>query len=120
MTGSYTTGGGGCTPSGTTLCNGSSVSGLSASRNNWTSTYTLDVPAGASNLSFSIAGGSGDADLYVRLGSAPTTSSYNCRPYLNGNNETCTFSAPTAGRYYVRIRAYSTFSGVTLSTSFTP
>ena len=120
LTGSYTTGGGGCTPSGTTLCNGSSVSGLSASRNNWTSTYTLDVPAGASNLSFSIAGGSGDADLYVRLGSAPTTSSYNCRPYLNGNNETCTFSAPTAGRYYVRIRAYSTFSGVTLSTSFTP
>ena len=120
LTGSYTTGGGGCTPSGTTLCNGSSVSGLAASAGNWTSTYTLDVPAGASNLSFSIAGGSGDADLYVRLGSAPTTSSYSCRPYLNGNNETCTFSAPTAGRYYVRIRAYSTFSGVTLSTSFTP
>ncbi|WP_371280305.1 S8 family serine peptidase [Dokdonella sp.] len=121
LTGSYTTGGGSsCTPSGTVLCNGSSVSGLSATRNNWTSTYTLVVPAGASNLSFQIAGGSGDADMYVRLGSAPTTSSYNCRPYLNGNNETCTFTAPTPGTYYVRIRAYSTFSGVTLSTSYTP
>lgn len=120
LTGSYTTGGSGCTPSGTTLCNGSSVSGLSANRNSWTSTYTLVVPAGASNLTFQIAGGSGDADMYVRLGSAPTTSSYNCRPYLNGNNETCTFTAPTPGTYYVRIRAYSTFSGVTLSTSYTP
>ena len=35
-----------------------------------------------------MAGGSGDADLYVRYGSQPTTSSYTCRPYLNGNNET--------------------------------
>ncbi|MGB2789422.1 MAG: PPC domain-containing protein, partial [Dokdonella sp.] len=106
--------------SGTVLCNGSQVSGLSASRNNWTSTYTLVVPAGATNLKFTIAGGTGDADMYVRLGAAPTTTSYNCRPYLSGNNETCTFAAPTAGTYYVRVRAYSAFSGVTLSTSFTP
>lgn len=112
-------GGGGCTPSGTVLCSGSTVAGLSATRNNWTSTYTLVVPAGASNLSISIAGGSGDADLYVRLGSAPTTSSYTCRPYTSGNSETCSFSAPTAGTYYIKVRAYATFSGVTLSTNFT-
>jgi PKD repeat protein len=117
---SVTVSGGGCTPSGTVLCNGSVISGLSASRNNWTSTYTLVVPAGATNLSFSISGGSGDADLYVRLGSAPTTSSYNCRPYTSGNNETCSFAAPTPGTYYVRLRAYRTFSGVTLTTSYTP
>jgi PKD repeat protein len=110
----------GCTPAGTVLCNGSVISGLSASRNNWTSTYTLVVPAGATNLSFAISGGSGDADLYVRLGSAPTTSSYTCRPYTSGNNETCSFAAPTPGTYYVRLRAYATFSGVTLTTSYTP
>ena len=85
-----------------------------------TEIYTLVVPAGATNLKFTIAGGTGDADMYVRLGAAPTTTSYNCRPYLSGNNETCTFAAPTAGTYYVRVRAYSAFSGVTLSTSFTP
>ena len=111
---------GGCTPSGTVLCNGTVISGLSATKNNWTATYTLVVPAGASNLNISIAGGSGDADLYVRLGSAPTTTSYTCRPYTAGNNETCTFAAPTAGTYYVKIRAYAAFSGVTLSNSFTP
>ncbi len=110
----------GCTPSGTVLCNGTTISGLSATKNNWTSTYTLVVPAGASNLSFSISGGSGDADMYVRLGSAPTTTSYTCRPYTAGNNETCSFATPTAGTYYVSIRAYQTFSGVTLTNAYTP
>lgn len=103
-------GGGG----GTVLTNGVPVSGLAASRRNWTSVYTLMVPAGRPSLTVQISGGTGDADLYVKVGSAPTTSSYNCRPYLNGNNETCTFTAPAAGTYYIAIRAYATFSGVTL------
>ncbi|MGN6519125.1 MAG: PPC domain-containing protein, partial [Dokdonella sp.] len=50
----------------------------------------------------------------------PTSSSYLCRPYLSGNSETCTFASPTAGTYHVRINAYTTFSGVTLTPSFTP
>ncbi len=120
LTGSYTTGGGGgCTPSGTVLCDGSTITGLSASAGNWTSVYTIDVAAGASNLTVSIAGGSGDADLYVRFGSAPTTTSYTCRPYKSGNSETCSISAPSAGKYYISVRAYSTFSGVSLSTAIT-
>ncbi len=86
---------------------------LSASRRNWVR-RTLEVPAGASQVQFSISGGSGDADLYIRYGSQPTTSSYNCRPYLNGNNETCTFSNPPEGTWHIGIRAYRSFSGVTL------
>src|SRR5690606_18608558 len=61
----------------------------------------------------------GDADLYVRSGSAPTTTSYDCRPYQSGNNETCTFAAPTAGTYHVMVRGYSAFSGVTLTANYT-
>jgi xanthomonalisin len=118
LTGSYTAGGGG--GGGTTLSNGVPVTGLAASTGNWTSDYTLVVPSGATNLKFQISGGTGDADLYVRLNAAPTTSSYTCRPYLSGNSETCTFSAPTAGTYHVSVRAYATFSGVTLTPSFTP
>lgn len=116
LTGSYTAGGGG----GTTLTNGTPVTGLAATSGNWTSVYTLVVPSGATNLSFKTSGGTGDADLYVRLGGAPTTSSYTCRPYLSGNNETCSWTAPTPGTYYVSLRAYSTFSGVTLTPAFTP
>jgi serine protease len=65
-----------------------------------------------------IAGGSGDADLYVRFGSAPTDTTYACRPYLSGNTETCTISAPSTGTYYIRVKAYSTFSGVTLTATY--
>ena len=61
-----------------------------------------------------------DADLYVKRGSAPTTSSYDCRPYVTGNSETCNISPATAGTYYVMVRAYSSYSGVTLTGSYTP
>ena len=104
---------------GNTLQNGVPVSGLSATTGN-ALYYTMVVPSGASNLNIKIAGGTGDADLYVKLGSTPTTSSYDCRPYVTGNSESCTASAPTPGTYYVMVRAYSSYSGVTLTGSYTP
>jgi Zn-dependent metalloprotease len=88
--------------------------GLSASTNNALN-YQFVTPSGAQAVSFSISGGTGDADLYVRFGSAPTTSTYDCRPYLNGNSESCVFNPAQAGTYHVMVRAYSTFSGVTLT-----
>ncbi|MCF2857152.1 pre-peptidase C-terminal domain-containing protein [Pseudoalteromonas sp. SMS1] len=87
--------------------------GLSASKSNWTHN-TFDVPAGTAKLTVTISGGSGDADLYVRFGSQPTTSSYECRPYENGNSETCTITNPNAGTWHLGVRAYETYSGVKL------
>ena len=92
----------------------SSVNLPTVSTGNWSSTYTEAVAAGQT-VTISIAGGTGDADLYVRAGSAPTTSSYTCRPYKTGNSETCTLTPSTATTYYIKVRAYSTFSGVVLS-----
>jgi hypothetical protein len=66
-------------------------------------------------IRFQISGGTGDADLYVRFGSAPTTTQYDCRPYLAGNSESCEFNPASDGDYYVMIRAYSAYSGVTLT-----
>jgi len=100
------------------LSNGVTVSNLAASTGAELY-YTLDVPAGATDLSFSMNGGSGDADLYVRFGAQPTTSTYDCRPYQTGNTETCTISNVQAGTYHVMVRAYSSFSGVNLTGSFT-
>lgn len=102
------------------LVSGVPVNNLSATTGNFGPIYFMNVPAGKTKLTFTIAGGSGDADLYVRLGAAPTTSSYTCRPYLSGNSETCTFNAPATGTYYVGVRAYSTYSGVTLTGTTTP
>ena len=75
---------------------------------------------GATDLSFVMSGGSGDADMYVRFGSAPTTSTYDCRPYRNGNNETCNISNVQGGTYHVMLRGYSSYSGTSLVGSFTP
>ena len=113
LTGSFTAGGGG----GNQLQNGVPVTGLSGAANS-TRSYTINVPAGATNLQFAMSGGSGDADLYVRRGAAPTTAAYDCRPYLTGNNETCTFAAPQAGTWHVTVRGYSAYSGVSLRGSY--
>ncbi|ABC29284.1 Zinc metalloprotease (elastase) [Hahella chejuensis KCTC 2396] len=80
--------------------------------------YKLSVPAGATDLVFTMSGGSGDADMYVKFGSKPSTSSYDCRPYKNGNDEVCAFEAPSEGDYYVMLRGYSSYSGVTLVGDF--
>ncbi len=105
-------------PTGTVVLN---VALPSQSTGTTSSTYSVTVPAGTTSLVFNIAGGTGDADMYVRLGAAPTTTTYNCRPYLGGNAETCTFNNPTAGSvYYVNVRAYSAYSGVTLKATRTP
>lgn len=61
-----------------------------------------------------ISGGSGDADLYVKKDSAPTTSSYDCRPYTSGNTETCDMSSLGAGTYYIMVLGYRPVTGLTL------
>jgi serine protease len=93
------------------------VKNISSSRSQW-KRYTYVVPSGVTKLTVNISGGTGDADLYVRLGTAPTTSTYQCRPYLNGNAETCTINNPTAGTWHFGLYGYSAFSGVTLKASY--
>ncbi len=102
-------------PDDNALENGVAKTGLSADSGDKL-TYTFDVPSDATNISITINGGSGDADLYVKLGSEPGNFSYDCRPYKNGNNETCNMNG--GGKYYINIKAYSSFSGVTLTGSY--
>ena len=80
--------------------------------------FSVRVPAEASNLLISIAGGNGDADLYVRAASRPTASTYDCRPFSAGNAESCSIPVPVAGTYHVMLSGYSTYSGVRLKASW--
>tara|TARA_B100001059_G_scaffold39065_1_gene31610 strand:+ start:1896 stop:3719 length:1824 start_codon:yes stop_codon:yes gene_type:complete len=75
--------------------------------------YTFSVDS-ASNVTVAISGGTGDADLYVKAGSKPSTSSYDCRPYRTGNNEQCSVSVLPGVTYHVLLRGYTNYSGVTL------
>lgn len=100
------------------LTNGVPVTGVANAEVGSFKFYSLVVPAGQSTVSFTISGGTGDADMHVNFGTKPTTTVYQCRPYLNGNAETCTFTPPSAGTYWVGLHAYSAFSGVTLTGTY--
>ncbi len=84
------------------------ISGGTGSETHW----EFDATDANSSVTFNMSGGTGDADLYVKLGSAPTSSSYDCRPYASGNTEACNFT--NAGTYYVMVNGYSAYSGTTL------
>ena len=111
---------GGVTPPGTTitLTNGVAVTSISGSTGTWKH-YKITVPSGQSSLAIVMSGGTGDADMYVKRGAQPTSSVYDYRPYLNGNNETVTVTNPVAGDWYISLYAYSSFSGVTLRATYT-
>ena len=96
------------------LSNNVPRSNLSAARGGKLN-FKFAVPAGQTQLSFRITGGSGDADLYVKYGQLATTSVWDQRPYLNNSNETVTLTNPAAGDYFIMINAYTAFSGVTLT-----
>jgi len=91
-----------------------SLTGLSGARNAFTH-RSVTVPAGALTLSVIVAGGTGDADLYVRQTSQPTTATFNCRPFLTGNSEFCTINAPAAGTWFVSLRGFAAYSGAALT-----
>jgi len=109
------TGGGGGP---TQLTSGVPVTGLSGGQGQQ-QFFTIQVPAGASNLNVAMAGGSGDGDLYVRFGSAPTLNTFDCRPFAGGNNESCPFPNPQAGTWHVMVNGFSAFSGASLTATVT-
>lgn len=108
LTGSYSDGSNNTPPIDRTESN------VSVSTGQW-ARYTQELNAGYANLTVTISGGSGDADLYVNFGSASSTSSYQCRPYKNGNSESCSFTNPQSGTWHIDLRGYSNASGVTLN-----
>ncbi|MES2155916.1 MAG: PKD domain-containing protein [bacterium] len=108
-------------PGAPTLTSGQSQSvPLSAAGDN--KFYKIQVPAGKTQLQVVMTGPSCgllscslDADLYVKAGSRPTDTSYDCRPYTQGNAETCTMANPGAGWWYIRVYDYSGSGTVTIT-----
>ncbi|NMO15353.1 peptidase [Pyxidicoccus fallax] len=80
--------------------------------------FDAPVPEGARNLRFTLSGGTGDADMYVRFNLSPTTTLYDCRPYKTGNEEECLFPAPAHGHWYVMLNGYSAYAGATLKVTW--
>ncbi|MDI3286870.1 M4 family metallopeptidase [Polyangium sp. 15x6] len=81
--------------------------------------YSLDVPAGATNLAFQISGGASNGYLMsVFFGSSASPN--DCFLIGNGSAQSCTVSNIQAGTYYVELNTFFLpYSGVTLKGSFT-
>ena len=105
--------GGGNNPNTVALQSGTPVNGISGGRGS-RQFYTVEVPQGAGSVQFQLSGGTGDADLYIRRGSRPTTRQFDLRPFRDGNNETVSINNPQAGTYHVMVRGYANFSNTNL------
>ncbi|WP_293995431.1 lysyl oxidase family protein [Sphaerotilus sp.] len=99
------------------LVNNTPVGNLAGAQGS-TANFKFAVPSGVSSVTIALSGGTGDADLYVKYGQLATTSVYDQRPYLNGNNETVTVTTPRAGDYFVMLHGYAAYSGATLKASY--
>ena len=82
--------------------------------------YKVDVPAGTTNLTITLAGGTGDVDLYVKHGSRPTSSDADCWSYNGGNGEECSIDDPAPGMWFILLDLWDAYSGVTLEATITP
>ena len=110
--------GGGEPPTATVLTNNVAVGGNTGAKDAVVQ-YALVVPAGATNLSFISFGGTGNADVYVKYGSAATATNYDLRSARPGNNEVVNIAAPQAGTYYVSLVGKTKFANVSVRGSFT-
>lgn len=84
--------------------------------------FTMYVPVGYTGVEFKAEGGSGDLDLYIRLGSRPTINDHDCMSVKIGTLQYCHLPIPNSGLYYVMLRGNTPYADVSVSgnNSYTP
>ena len=89
---------------------------LSAGLGEWSDVYTVTLNPG-DTLKVEISGGTGDADIYVRRGAAPTVDDYERwgRPWRSGNDEVVERQIQSSGVFHIAVRGYEAYSGVSLT-----
>ncbi|MBF0232681.1 MAG: SUMF1/EgtB/PvdO family nonheme iron enzyme [Desulfamplus sp.] len=76
--------------------------------------FMVSVPTGAKNLVILTENGLGDVDLYVKRGSKPSLSDYDCISDAYGADEECRFDNPTSGDYYMLLYGYEDYEQLTI------
>lgn len=84
----------------------------------WSPVHSFLVQPGT-QFRAQLSGVGGDAELYVRYGSAPTATAYNCRPYLDDSNEECLLTVPAQESIVVVRVAGATRSTYALDVTYT-
>lgn len=83
--------------------------------------YSVEIPHDMSTFTINLAGGSGNASLYVRKDTAPSTSRYDCRSANSGNNESCVIENPSPGVWHIGVYSgWGSISGAALDATWSP
>lgn len=98
---------------GNELTDGVPVDNLSGARKQELA-FTMRVPASAKSVTFTTSGGSGDADLFVKAGSRPTSTSYDCLSGKSSNAEVCTLPVKGETTFHIVVRGFRAFTGLRL------
>ncbi|MHA1911793.1 MAG: Ig-like domain-containing protein [Candidatus Kariarchaeaceae archaeon] len=83
-----------------------------------TEMWTIEVGSGIGSMKSVLNCGSADFDLYGRLGTEPTTTTYDWRGYTTGG-EDITETAPGEGTWYIMVRSYSGTGNYDLTVTLT-
>ena len=82
--------------------------------------YRIFVPPGSTNVTFTLTGGTGDADIYVRRATPPTLSAFTCASENGGNEEICSIANPASGTWYVLIGLWDPYANTFIKANYTP
>lgn len=76
--------------------------------------FRIEVPSGARTLRVVSAGGTGNADLFLRHGALPTTDQFDLASQRPGSSERMRIANPPAGTWYVGVRATAPYAELSL------
>ncbi len=84
--------------------------------------YRIFVPPGKTNLTITLTGGSGDADIFVRRATPPTLAAggATCVSENAANEEICSIANPATGTWYIAVMVWDAYAGATLKAVYTP
>jgi hypothetical protein len=85
------------------------------------SLHAIDVPEGQSTLTLALTSDSGDADMIAKFHSTPTSKTdFDAKSDNFLTDEKIIFTNPKAGRYFIRVDAYSFINNLKLVADYTP
>ncbi|WP_204489826.1 PPC domain-containing protein [Archangium primigenium] len=80
--------------------------------------FQVRVPAGLTEVSFALTGGTGNAHLAIRRGEIPTSTVYDCSSRGFSNEERCNVPSPVADTWSVRVEGSSAYANAKLVVYF--
>lgn len=82
--------------------------------------FRIFVPPGTTNLTVTLRGGTGDADIYTRRATPPTNASFTGFSFNGGNDEDIVHANPASGTWYILVDLWDPYTGAVLTANYTP